>query len=143
MFRRNIELFNELRELDLLIGEYLIIASGPLGIRHLREMSDVDLKVSDKLWNELSKKYEVFYDDCKVMKLRLSENIEAMCEASFAGRNQDGPKIEEQLKNAEIIDNLPFENIQTTLFWKRRSTREKDKKDVESIERWLEENNER
>jgi hypothetical protein len=140
MFQRNLDLFNELRKFNLPVGEYIVCASGPLGIRGLREMKDLDLKVSDKLWKELSQKYEPFYDDCQVIKLRLSENIEAMCQESFANREQNGPKIEEQLRDAEIIDGLPFENIKTTLYYKRNSNREKDKKDVELIESWLRNN---
>lgn len=141
IIKRNQELFDELRQFDLPIGEYLIIASGPMGIRMLREISDVDLKVTDKLWAELAKTYEIFYDECEVMKLRLSDNIEAMCEASFKDRNQDAPKIDQQIKEAEMIDGLPFENIQTTLYFKRKSTREKDAKDVVLIEKWLKNNN--
>lgn len=138
--KRNQELFDELRELKLPVGEFLVTASGPMGIRMLREMSDVDLKVTDKLWEELAKTHKVFYDNCEVMKLRLSDNIEVMCEASFAGRNQDAPKIEQQLCEAEIIDGLPFENIQTTLYFKKKSSREKDARDVVLIEKWLQEN---
>lgn len=140
IIERNQELFDELRELNLPTHEFLITASGPLGIRMLREITDVDLKVTDKLWEELAKTHEVFYDDCEVMKLRLSDNIEAMCEASFAGKNPDAPKIEQQIAEAELIDGLPFENIQTTLYFKKRSSREKDARDVILIEKWLEEN---
>jgi hypothetical protein len=140
MYQKNQKLFDELRRFNLTMNEYLIIASGPMGIRMLREISDVDLKVTEKLWTELAKDHEVFYDACEVMKLRLSENIEVMCEASFAGRNQDSPKIEQQIRESELIDGLPFENIQTTLFFKKRSNREKDARDVILIEKWLQEN---
>lgn len=140
IIKRNQELFDELRGLNLPTREFLITASGPLGIRMLREITDVDLKVTDKLWDELAKTHEVFYDDCEVMKLRLSDNIEVMCEASFAGKNSDAPKIEQQIAEAELIDGLPFENIQTTLYFKKRSSREKDARDVILIEKWLKEN---
>jgi hypothetical protein len=140
MIEKNVILFEEIRALNLPLGEYLITASGPMGIRMLREIGDIDIKVSDELWEKLAEDNEIVYDDCNVMKIKLSENVEVMCEASFEGRNPDAPKIDQQLREAEIIDDLPFENIQTTLFFKRKSTREKDLNDVELIEKWLAEN---
>ena len=138
--QRNQELFDELRAFNLPLGEYLVIGSGPLGIRMLREIKDVDLKVTDKLWAELAHDHDLFYDDCQVMKLRLSDNIEAMCEASFEGSSEGSPKIEQQIREAELIDELPFENIQTTLYFKKKSSRVKDARDVALIEKWLEDN---
>lgn len=140
MIEKNVKLFDEIRAMNLPLGEYLITASGPLGIRMLREIGDIDVKVSDKLWEELAENHEVVYDDCNVMKIKLSENVEVMCEASFGDRNPDAPKIDQQLNEVEIIDGLPFENIQTTLYFKKKLNTEKAKKDVGLIEKWLAEN---
>lgn len=49
---KNQKLFQRVKELNLPIGEYAIFGSGPMGIRDLREMHDMDLIVSDKIFNE-------------------------------------------------------------------------------------------
>src|SRR5512133_3509341 len=117
MQSKNAQLFDELRALNLPINEYIVVASGPLGIRDLRQMSDVDILVSDELWNDLENKYDKFTEH-EAVKLRLSENVEAMCQASFGARNPDSPSSAEQIAEREIISGLPFQNIKTTLYFK-------------------------
>jgi len=134
----NKALFEELRALDLPVNEYVIVASGPLGIRNLRAMKDVDILVSDNLWTEFGKKYEIIYDH-EAQKIRLSPNVEAFCAASFGPAISGLPTAATQIAESELIDGLPFQNINTALFFKKRDDREKDMNDVRLIEGWLRE----
>lgn len=43
MFEKNKTLFQNLRNLNLPLGEYAIFGSGPMGVRNLREMHDIEL----------------------------------------------------------------------------------------------------
>lgn len=139
MNKTNEQLFDELRALNLPRGQYIVVASGPMGIRGLRQMSDVDILVTDELWKELARNHELFYEHDAV-KLRLSENVEALCEASFGVRNLGTPSSVEQINESEIMEGLPFQNLKTTLYFKRLGKRERDIKDVLLIEGWLKEN---
>ncbi|MEI6266683.1 MAG: hypothetical protein WCP14_02235 [bacterium] len=139
MKSNNEKLFTELRSLRLPLDEYIVVASGPMGIRGLRTMKDVDILVSDDLWEELENKYDIFYEHDAV-KIRLSENVEAMCQASFGGVIRGSFTSAQQIAEKEIIGGLPFQNIQTTLYFKKQGTRDKDKNDVHLIEEWLENN---
>ncbi|MDP2856193.1 MAG: hypothetical protein Q8N90_03725 [bacterium] len=45
--------------------------------------------------------------------------------------------IKQLIREAEIIDGLPFVKLKYVLKWKKLSGREKDLKDIETIERFL------
>jgi hypothetical protein len=47
------DIFKKLQELNFPIGEYVLVGSGPLAARELREASDLDIAVTDKLWQQL------------------------------------------------------------------------------------------
>jgi hypothetical protein len=139
IMQKNNEKFDELRKLNLPLGKYAIISSGPLGIRNIREIGDIDLIVDVELWTTLAKQYEVIDKD-GVQKIVFPGNIiEAFYEKSFYSypQYQDAPTIGERIAQAEIIDGLPFESLPHVLYFKRKMGREKDLKDIKSIEAWL------
>ena len=124
------------------MGEFVIVSSGPLGIRNIREIGDVDIIVSDQLWNTLSKQYEVVNKNA-IMKIDFPDGIvEAFCEASFAliPKEKDMPTIKDRIAQAEIIEGLPFEHLDNVLYFKRLMAREKDLKDIMLIEAWQKQN---
>lgn len=135
----NQELFAEVRELQLPVSEYAITASGPLGIRSIREISDIDLVVSNKLWQQLKEQYPV--DESGIKKIVISDNIDAFCEQSFANiRESNDPDVISQIKTAEIIERLPFVSLNVTKYYKKKMSRPKDLKDIELIDSWIIEN---
>jgi len=130
--------FAVLKNLNLPIGQYAIIGSGPLGIRNLREIGDIDIVVSPELQKILAIKYGVI-DNGEVIKIVFSEDdIEAFWEESFyTQENKDcALTISEIIAQAEIIDGLPFESLEHVLVLKRRMKRDKDLKDIFLIEEW-------
>jgi len=135
---KNEELFKRVKELNLPIGEYAIFGSGPMGIRNLREMHDIDIIVSDRIFDEYLNKQEwkireiYGYQDC--LK---NDSLEIEM-----GRDwHEGWDVEEMIREAEIIDGLPFVKLEYLIEWKKFYRREKDLKDVEMIEKFL--NNEK
>ncbi len=133
--RHNQHLFDELRKLHLPQGQYAITSSGPLGIRNLREIGDIDLIVTQELWEALSRQYGVV-DDRGVRKVLLSGGmIEAFCEDSFYSESKapNDPSVVERIQRAEIIDGLPFEALEDVLFYKRKMGRDKDLADIALI----------
>ena len=130
---RNIDkLLIELRKLDLPLEEYLIISSGPLAIHDIRECNDLDIIVSDALFEELSKKYPVEIGE-HVSKISLGD-------IEFMNRNaqqDDEYDFARQRARAEMIDGIPFQDLHACLYFKEKGEREKDRKDVELIREYL------
>mgnify|MGYP000907555172 CR=1 FL=1 len=130
---RNIDKFLiELKELNFPPEDYLIVSSGPLAIHGIRECGDLDILISDRLFNDLSKKYHVEVG-AHVSKISF-EHIECM-HRNFA--QNDKYDFNHQRANAEIINGIPFQDLKTCLFFKQKSEREKDKNDVKLILNYL------
>lgn len=129
--------FQLVRELNLPVGQYAITSSGPLGVREIREIGDIDLIVDDDLWNELASAYPTTQKD-GVTLIRISHDIEVLGIGSFDEPEESGqPSIAEQIAQADIIDGLPFVNLRHVLYFKRQMNREKDKRDIAVLERLL------
>lgn len=135
----NREKFSVLRQFNLPIDQYAITGSGPMGIRNLKVIGDIDIIVSEKLWNDLASKYGVT-DQNGVRKIIFPGAIvEAFHQDSFYAEPFDDKASTYALRiaNAEIIDDLPFDTLETILYYKRKDRREKDLRDIELIENWM------
>lgn len=135
----NQQKFDAFRQFNLPLGQYAIIASGPLGIRNLRKIGDIDIIVTPELWDRLADRYGIV-DDGIVEKIVFpGADIEAYREGSFYSyvQSQNSPTIAERISHAEIIEGLPFESLQHVLYYKRKLVRDKDIKDIALIEAWL------
>lgn len=131
----NKEKFVSLKKLNLPVNGYAITGSGVLGIRNLRAMGDIDIIVSQQLWDVLAAEYGIVVED-GVKKIVLLEGaVEAFSEGSFP--LEEGPSVAERIADAEIIEGLPFDRIEHVLYYKRKQGREKDLKDIVLIEQWL------
>lgn len=132
-------LFQRVKDLNLPLGEYAIFGSGPMGIREMREMHDIDLIVFDKVFNEYLEKqgWEIkeIYGYRDWLK---NDNLQIEM-----GRDwHEGWDVEGMIRGADIIDGLPFVKLDYLIKWKKFSGREKDLKDIELIEKWKSENEE-
>lgn len=137
--QKNSEKFAALRALDLPVGDYAIAGSGPLGIRNLRAIGDIDLIVTSALWDKLAAKYGV-KDENGVKKIVLSNGlIEAFGESSFYTKPKDpqAPSMAERIAKAEMIEGLPFVSLESVLYFKRKMARDKDLNDIALIEAHL------
>lgn len=128
--------FEAFRKLGLPIGQYCITGGGPLGIRNLREINDIDIVVSADLWEQLAKTYKVI-EAKGVTKIVFADiDVEALREGSF-GKLEDrnkGRTVLERISRAELIDGLPFESLDDFIYFKRKSGRPKDLRDIEIAE---------
>lgn len=135
----NQEKFSALRDFQLPIDQYTITGSGPLGIRNLKAIGDIDIIVTSQLWTTLAEKYGIT-DENGVRKIVLPGGvIEAFADGSFytTPAAPETPTIASRIKDAEIIDGLPFDSIENVLYYKRKDAREKDLKDILLIEQWM------
>lgn len=139
IMKSNREKFYALKKLDLPLGQYMISGSGPLGIRNIKEIGDIDIIVTRELWEILSTKYEVSEENGIKKIVFPGGTIEAFSEDTWISELKDpkSPNISESIKNAEIIDGLAFDRLENVLFYKRKTAREKDLKDIDLIEKWM------
>jgi len=119
--------FSELKELNFSENEFAVFGSGPLAIRGIRESNDVDIIVKEKLWNKLAKKYKIQNKNCiQIGSLEIYRD--------WLPWFDDVNKL---IDDADIFENVLFVKLKSVLDWKKKFGREKDKKDVLLIEKYL------
>lgn len=131
----NTELFKRVKELNLPIGKYALFGSAPLGIRNLKDCHDVDIIVTEELWNEYKNKYgwELKEMPNKFKDVYLYNSDIELWKKWRAGNWN----IENLIRDAEIIDGLSFVKLEEMIKWKKMNGREKDLKDVEVAENYI------
>ena len=125
------DIFKKLKELNFPIGEYVLVGSGPLAARGIREASDLDIAVSPKLLKQLidSKKYQEVQKYGKVFLE--ADNIDIIPRLDW----KDYPMTTvEAIKTAYLINGYPFLNIKETIKFKKALGREKDFRDIKLLE---------
>lgn len=135
---KNNKKFSVLKKYNLPLGSYSIGGSGPLGIRGLREIRDIDILVLDDLRDDLIKKYGVV-DDGKIKKVLFPEgDIEAFWEGSFYTKDVDieAPLVKDIIARAQVIEGLAFECLDDFLYFKQKMNREKDLIDIKLMLEW-------
>jgi len=133
----NKELFDEFRKFNLPAGEYAIFGSGPMGIRNLRKCTDIDFIATDKLFLEL-KSQPQWKEGITRLGMEKLDYKNGKGEVEVVKEWAPGSwNIEELIKNAEVIDGLPFVRLEEVLKWKKLWGREKDQKDIDIIEKYF------
>ncbi len=123
------ELFEKVKELGLPSGSYAIFGSGPMAVRGLRECRDIDLVVTEELFEE--------YKSASGWELKDAGGKEMLAKDGIEMAADWGPgewDVEQLIEDADIIENLPFVRLAEVLRWKKLLKREKDLKDIEIIE---------
>ena len=127
------ELFKKLKEMNLPKGKFVIFGSGPMGIRGLKESHDLDVIVTEDIFNDFKKR-----SDFKGFKLDKKKSGNEYLEKDgielYENWHPGDWDINKLIQEAEIIDDLPFVKLEDVLKWKKLKMREKDIKDIELIE---------
>lgn len=124
------QLLSELKKLNLPQKEYAIFGSGPLAIRKIREINDLDIIVKPELWKKLAAQYPA--EDDQVIHLMLIE--------IFKDWRPWFKDVHQLIDSAEIIHHFPFVKLEYILKWKKMMNRKKDQKDILLIEKFLKKN---
>ena len=123
------KLLEELRKLNLPVDSYVIFGSGSMSVRGIRESSDLDIIVSDKVWQDFIKKYSTKNNNKSIIQIG---NIE-ICKDLLPWLDNS----EELIERSEIIDGFSFLTLEDTLKLKEKFGREKDREDIKLIEEYL------
>lgn len=129
------DLLELLNKLSLPEDQFVIVGSGPLGVRNIRECRDLDVLVTDKLWIELAKKYPVKKEH-GIDKIEVAEGIEMLSKGS-AFRDPSIASIDEIIRTADLIEGIRYINLELLKKFKQKMAREKDLKDIELIKDYL------
>lgn len=119
---------DELKNLNLPKDKYAIFGSGPIGIRNLREVNDIDIIVKEDLWENLIKEYS------------LNETKGCIQIGQIEIFNNWSPwfnNVNKLIDTAEIINELPFVRLDYVMEWKSKLGREKDFKDLSLIKNYI------
>jgi hypothetical protein len=130
------ELMNKVHELGLPLGHYVVFGSGLLAVFNLRAVNDIDIFVTEAIFEALNQ--SGLYKSCSDRRgVRLVRDAVEVWSAWGPGEWD----IEELIKQAVIIDGIPFVGLQTVLQWKKQrielTDNFKDKEDVPMIESYL------
>ncbi len=128
------ELLAELKTLKLPQDKFAITSSGPLGVRNLREINDLDIIVYPEVWRELIKNHPVTKEN-NFESIYIG-NLQILGKGSWFTDNQFG-SIESQIDDADEIDGFKYVQLSTILAIKQLKTREKDIQDVKLIKDYL------
>ncbi|MFA5173611.1 MAG: hypothetical protein WC438_00330 [Candidatus Pacearchaeota archaeon] len=122
------EILKELNKLNLPKNQFAVFGSGPLTIRGIRENKDIDIIVKKDLWDKLIKKYQII--DFKKIDI---ENIEI-----YKDWKPWFNDVDKLIDDADIFNGIRFVKLKYVLKWKEEFGREKDKKDIKLIKKYLE-----
>ncbi len=128
----NKDLFQKVKELKLPTGKYVLFGSAPLAIRGLRDCHDIDILVTEDLWNAYKEK------NWEIKTTSLGSPF--LCKDGVEMGKDWKPgqwDVAQLIGEAEIIDGLPFVKLGDVLEWKKMMGREKDLEDIKIIEKFL------
>lgn len=131
------DLLKEVNKLDIPKNKFAITSSGPLGIRNIREINDLDIIVYPEIWQKLSNIYPVTKENN--FESIYVGNIQILGEGSWFTDSQFG-KTTNQINNADLINDYKFVKLETILKIKKQKTRPKDIEDVKLITKYLSKN---
>lgn len=132
-----LDYIDELKALKLPAGQYAIFGSGPLAVRDLRDAGDIDIIVTQEIWDKLAKKYPQTKKET-VKGPVTSINIDHL--EIYRDWLNLTSQIKEMIETAEIINDLPFVKLEHVIEWKKFMGRDKDKNDLRLIEEYLKTN---
>lgn len=127
---------DRLKNLNLPKGKYAIFGSGPLGVKNIRDTRDLDIIVDEELFNEYkdmpSWEFKSFEKNGHYVEMIENNGIEFY--KKWGPGDWDTRKL---INEAELINDLPFVKLEIVKKWKQTSRREKDLKDVQLIDEYL------
>lgn len=125
-------LLMELKDFNLPLGEFVIFGSGPLAARGIRDCKDLDIIVSENLYQKICQKYpeEIYLSDVGTLQIGDFEISQTWL--------NDKNCVKELIAEAEILHGYPFVNLNEVINWKKSMGRVKDLTDLKLIDEYLE-----
>lgn len=130
------QFLGELAKLNLPIDQYVVVSSGSLAVRGIRDARDLDVIVADKLWHQLSQQYPVIQEG-DIQKIDVGTKDIEILGAGSAFQDSSIASVDELIDTADVIGGIRFINLQLLKRFKQKMGRDKDLKDIELIDQYL------
>ncbi|MBI2798192.1 hypothetical protein HYX70_02705 [Candidatus Saccharibacteria bacterium] len=128
-------IIDEVKKLNLPIGSYAVFGSGPMQVRKIKPFNkDIDLIVTPQLYEQMKSAGwdEKFWDEGTRY---LVKGILEVCDTwDYPPYHPDVAKL---IKQAEVIEGVPFVQLEEVLKYKKAYNRPKDQVDAKLIEDYL------
>jgi hypothetical protein len=129
------DIINVVKNLRLPPGKYSVVGGGSLAARGIREYGDVDLIVTEDLYEQLK-------DNGWEEREKLPGHFhlyKGNAEVAKSFLHIKGSKLNSRdvIKNSDIIDDVSFMSLDDLVELKRTMGREKDLKDIELIMKYV------
>lgn len=133
-------IFERVRELNLPFGQYVVIG-GAMEAHGIRPARDVDIVVNDELFEELKrrgwKRKWLFFKLLGIFRCKVlidGKGAEAFSNYKY---KKYVPDTDDLIKNAEMIEGLPFLPLTELMKFKKELARKKDLRDINLITEYL------
>ncbi|MBI2595214.1 hypothetical protein HYW46_00575 [Candidatus Daviesbacteria bacterium] len=113
------KLLKKLKALNLPRDEFVVVSSGSMAVRGIRDARDLDILVTDKLWSSLSEKYPIKNEN-GIDKIEVhSKDIEILGAGSIF-RDSSIASLEEIFRSADIFDGIRYINLELLKKFKQK-----------------------
>jgi|SRR3989344_6787432 len=137
------EISERVKQLNLPLGHYVVVG-GAMEAFGIRKANDLDIVVTKKLFQDLINQGWAVCDcdKCKEM-IRLGDTKRILKKpgvdiiSEYTWQDKFRAETDDLIKNAVVINSVPFVKLETLLEWKKAAAREKDLKDIELIKTYL------
>lgn len=124
----------KIKSLKLPIGQYVVVASAVMEIHGIRKSNDIDIAVTPSLHQDLINTGE-WDQHIKYGKVFLKkEGVDIIPQLNW---EQYQTTTNDVIKSADIIEGVPFMNLEELCKFKSVLAREKDLKDIKLIKQHL------
>ena len=128
-------IFDQVKSLNLPLGQYVVVGGGVLAAHGIRDFKDIDILITEELFDELKKNGWTV----KVTSWGSNNVVNGIVEAGpgiVSCKNYE-PDITKVIKEADIINGIPFMNLYELMKFKKALGREKDLADISLINNYL------
>ncbi len=126
------EQLKNLKALNLSPDQFVVVSSGALAIRGIRDAKDLDVIVKEKLWDELKKRHDVTLNDWGIERIELGE-IEILNPKQSIFGNSKIISFKDLFVKADRFRRINFMNLDHLKKIKKKLGRDVDLADIELI----------
>lgn len=122
-----------LKGLGLPVNEFVVVGSGALSVRSIRDSEDIDLIATKSFWDKMIKKFKVGINNSGVEHIELGPGVEMLNPTQSIFGNSKSVPLDEIFEKADIFDGIKFINLNHLARIKKELGREKDLRDIALI----------
>ncbi len=126
-----------LKRIHMPKDQFVVVSSGALAVRGIREANDIDVIVQPDLWAELTKKYIVKLNGNGIEVIALDNEIEILNPSQSIFGNSSVIKIVDIFKYSDEFDDIKYINLDHLKSIKSALGRDKDLRDITLIEEYM------